>query len=539
MKSLAMARSGSGEVIRTRGIEIRGQRQRQRGFVLLSFVGLSLVALWPDQSRAQSKPKIEPARDTGPHTTLKRATGAWRVPIPIQKIGSRPQAQARGDQSPPSQGEGAPAASAAKLAPPPAKRFKIRDELGHCVVARLHGQHADKTVLILPDGQLGIPNMLVPTDEPFRPLSSDELEQQLHGGPFAEFQLLKTEHYLIFYQSTLAFAQDSGRLLEDLYQGLQEELRRNGFPVHESEFPLVAVIFATEKAFRAHKPVDSKVQAYYEFFTNRIFFYQRSKLDKLEPKVTSLLKPQTVAHEGAHQILSNIGVQPRLSEWPLWLIEGLAEYCAPTTSTKRGILWAGFGAINALNMATLRELADPISIQINSGDPQALRSRLQKGASRTEALLLKTELTPTDYAEAWALTHYLIHRRTPDFFKYLKAMSEARPLEPRTPQDRLAEFSRFFGPEVVKLDKRVDDYIRKLSQKKGYDPLPYYAVVFEQSLGQGLVLRAVVVSQSWQIIEQFIKEKTVPGGGDPTWQAYPWQTRARAQLFAEQWMRQY
>ncbi len=62
--------------------------------------------------------------------------------------------------------------------------------------------------------------------------------------------LLKTDHYLIFYKSSLAFAQDSGRLLDDLYAGLIDAFRRNGFPVHETEFPLVAVIFATERDFR-------------------------------------------------------------------------------------------------------------------------------------------------------------------------------------------------------------------------------------------------------------------------------------------------
>ena len=57
----------------------------------------------------------------------------------------------------------------------PAKRFKVRDEFGKCVVARFHGQYGDKTALILPDGQLGIANRLVPTDEPFQPLTADQL----------------------------------------------------------------------------------------------------------------------------------------------------------------------------------------------------------------------------------------------------------------------------------------------------------------------------------------------------------------------------
>ena len=36
--------------------------------------------------------------------------------------------------------------------------------------------------------------------------------------------LLKTDHYLIFYKSSLAFAQDSGRLLEDLYRGMIDDV---------------------------------------------------------------------------------------------------------------------------------------------------------------------------------------------------------------------------------------------------------------------------------------------------------------------------
>ena len=110
--------------------------------------------------------------------------------------------------------------------------------------------------------------------------------------------MLATPHYLIFYQSRFAFAQDSARLLEDLYRGLIDFCHRHEIPVHESEFPLVAVIFATDRDFRAHKQVDPEVQAYYEIFTNRIFFYEESERDRNEPKLLALRKPQTVAHEG-------------------------------------------------------------------------------------------------------------------------------------------------------------------------------------------------------------------------------------------------
>ncbi len=412
-----------------------------------------------------------------------------------------------------------------------APRFKVRDKLGQCVVARLHGQNGDKPALILPDGQLGTANLLVPTDDPFRPFTAAELADQLHEnkGEFADYPLLKTEHYLIFYKSTRAFAEDSGRLLEDLYRGLISAFERNNLPVHESEFPLVAVIFATEADFRAHKLVDRQVRAYYEYYTNRIFFFQKSDRDAIEPKVAALLKPQTVAHEGAHQILSNIGVQPRPSYWPLWLVEGLAEYCATTVVTKKGINWSGLGAINSLHMATIRELEDPLS--------NIKRISRKDSAPPSETLLLKSALSPTDYADAWALTHYLAQKRFPEFMKYLKAMSQVPPFEQHTPAENLAEFRKYFSEPPAKLEKKLSEHIHKISQKRGYDSLFFYAVVFEQPLANGLLRRAATFSQSPQIIQEWVQEMTSPTGGLPSWEATTWPTRATAEKAVQDWMR--
>jgi uncharacterized protein (DUF3820 family) len=425
----------------------------------------------------------------------------------------------------------------ATLDPRAGKCFKVRYEFGDCAVARFHGQFGDQTALILPDGQLGTASHLVPADEKFQPLSAEQLRDFLHQGPYLDYQVLQTEHYLIFYKSTLPFAKDSGRLLEDLYRGLIDAFRRKEFPVHESEFPLVAVIFATEGDFRAHKKVDPQVRAYYEYFTNRIFFFQKSEKEDLEPKVAALLSPQTVAHEGAHQILSNIGVQPRPNSWPLWLVEGLAEYCATTVNTRKGIVWSGMGAINSLHMATIRELEDPLSNLINGQEKGAGNVAWSRSILHAESLMQQTSLTPTDYARAWALTNYLALRRGSDFIKYLKSMSQMPPFERRTPQANLAEFRTYFSDDLARLDKKVDDYIHLQSKKKNFDALYYYAVVFEQSLGNGVVHRGAYVSQSPQMIEQWVLEMTQPQGAVPSWQANPWPTRARAILAAQEWMR--
>jgi hypothetical protein len=407
------------------------------------------------------------------------------------------------------------------------------------MVARLHGRSGGKAVLLLPDGQLGIPNILVPTRDPFRPFGADELLDRLSKGPLGQFEVIKTRHYLVFYQSSHDFAQASSRLLEDLYSRLIDAFRKQEVPVHDSEFPLVAVIYHDEGQFRASKPVDLEVQAFYEIYTNRIHFFESSEHDGGAPEVTALRKPQTVAHEGTHQILQNIGVHPRLSNWPIWLVEGLAEYCATPTWPKKGArpVWDGLGMISGLHMATIRELQDPLSVAILGHDAQTKALVREPGTPLVELMVKRCKLTPTEYALAWAMTHYLAFKRPDEFIDFLRRMSQLSPLEPRTPEDNLVEFRRAFGADLGKVDKAIEAYLRKLAKQKGYDPMPYYAVTFEQSLPAGLMRRAAMVSQSPQMIFQWIEEMRTPQGAPPNWQAFPHTTRARALLAVETWVR--
>jgi hypothetical protein len=523
--------TGSGRAFQAAGFvaRLRNSFGRAAGLVLLgaAVVGAGLPRPAGGQSSAPSAPARSSAQQGLKSRGTKTPSSPIRQPLPSEPAALRPA---------PPQPAPLAARSNAEERPAEIKRYKVSDEFDECVVARFHGQYGDQAAIIMPDGQLGAPSRLVPTEEPFQPLTADQLLTLLHHGPYADYQVLKTEHYLIFYKSTTAFAQDSGRLLEDLYRGLIDAFRRNKIPVHESEFPLVAVIFATEADFRNHQRVDPQVQAYYEYGTNRIFFYAKSERDRVEPKVAALLKPQTVAHEGAHQILSNIGIQPRPCAWPLWLVEGLAEYCATTVSTKRGISWSGMAAINSLHMATIRELEDPYANQLNGPEGHAVKVTRARSTMQTESLMLKTNLTPVDYAQAWALTHYLAQKRGPDFVKFLKAMKEIPPLAPRTPAENLAAFRKFFSNPPAQLDKSVDDYIHKLSQKKSYDSLVAYAVIFQQSLGNGVIRRAATVSQSPQFIQQWVQEMTSPQGDVPSWEATPWPTRNQAFIAIRNWM---
>ncbi|AGA29215.1 DUF1570 domain-containing protein [Singulisphaera acidiphila] len=434
--------------------------------------------------------------------------------------------------------------AAEPVAPPPApapttlapaerqeKRVRIRTKTGETVVARLHGQADGKTCVLLPNGEIGFTTGLAETDEPFLPATREQIEQELtRAGPFANFEVLQSEHYLVLYQSSTPFAEASIKLLESLYENLTDAFRKRELPIHEAEFPLVAIIFQTEKQFRAHQQVDADVQAYYEILSNRIYLYEKSDRDQQAPEVAALRKPQTVAHEGTHQILQNIGIHPRMAAWPLWLVEGFAEYCSPPTMTRRGAAWGGLGQVNPMHMATIHDLDDPASLYVKGSERQRLGRDRRKPL--VEYLITRSSLTPTDYALSWALTHYLAMQRGTEFLAFIRTMSQLPPLEERTPEQHLASFREAFGTDLAKLDKKVAGYLSKLK----FDPLPYYAVVFEQPIPGNQIRRATIVSQSPSMIRQWLSQISDSNGGQTSWEVFPHPTRARAQMAAEQWI---
>ncbi len=292
------------------------------------------------------------------------------------------------------------------------------------------------------------------------------------------------------------------------------------------------MIFADEKQFRAHKPVDLEVQAYYHVVSNRIYLYETSEADEDAPDVAARRKPQTVAHEGAHQILQNIGVHPRLAPWPLWLVEGLAEYFAPTTRTRDG-QWHGANRINPFHMATLRDLSDPLAIQLQKQGLATPRIGRDPSTPMVEYLVTREDLTPTDYALAWALTYYLANERFEDFVTYLNQMAAMDPLSERTPQEQLDAFRATFGDDLAKLGKSIDKSLKGL---KHFEKLPYYAVTFEQPLGNSLVRRGALVSQSPAMIRQWLEEIRSPQSGQVFWHAQSFETRTRAHFATERWI---
>ena len=65
------------------------------------------------------------------------------------------------------------------------------------------------------------------------------------------------------------------------------------------------------------------------------------------------------------------------------------------------------------------------------------------------------------YAEAWALTYFLIRSRPDDYLKYLKHVSQKKPLVGDSPETRLAEFEAIFG-DLEELDQDFLRYLQRI-----------------------------------------------------------------------------
>ena len=113
-------------------------------------------------------------------------------------------------------------------------------------------------------------------------------------------------------------------------------------------------------------------------------------------------------------------------------------------------------------------------------------------------------------------------------------MSELAPFEDRSPDQQLADFVAAFG-DVSKMDAKVAKYLARLKVPES-QALPFYAVVYEQTVPPGSVRRSAMVSQSPSVIRQWLESVPHPRGDAGQWHASPWPSRKKASLAAEQWI---
>ena len=304
-------------------------------------------------------------------------------------------------------------------------------------------------------------------EQPFVPLSREALGKKLAAELPAGFRIHPTQHYLICYNTSPAYAQWVGSLFERLYKGFYNYWSKKGAELHEPQFPLVALVFDSKEAFKKHTEAElgqgfDSIIGYYSLKTNRMTMYdltgvegsrlgsQRTAASRIQQILSQPGAERTVAtivHEATHQLAFNSGLQVRYADVPFWVSEGIAIFFeTPDLDNAKG--WRSIGAVNHFNLANFRRYQQTRP----SGSLSVLLSddkRFRDPAAVSSA-----------YAEAWALNYFLLRTRSEEYVKYLAALAEQTPLVSVTPEQRIAQFKEFFGDDLAQLEAEFLRHMR-------------------------------------------------------------------------------
>jgi hypothetical protein len=299
------------------------------------------------------------------------------------------------------------------------------------------------------------------TDRPFTFFDSDQLgsrlvEEARAAGIDADFHVHTTDNYVIAASTPKAYSTWTSQLMERMQIAFQSYWKNRRFELTPLASPLPVLILSNQSQFAKmaefdRTPASANGQGYYLVTANRIVLFDLTAQNGDSP-ATTIAEVQrraqripasvaTVVHEATHQIAFNRGMHCRYADNPVWLTEGMAMYFeAPDLKSRRG--WSGIGKVNASRLFRFREFLkskrEPDSIETLVKD----NSRFGDADSAIDA-----------YAEAWALTYFLIRTRIRDYTQYLKLISQNQPLDWDKPEERLAEFQSVFGSDLAKLNR--------------------------------------------------------------------------------------
>jgi hypothetical protein len=421
---------------------------------------------------------------------------------------------------------------AGELRRPNEARVVTNDAEGNPVVAKVHLFLGKNCIALLPDGELVArkEHEFSLTERPFVPLDDDKLAAKLTAGEFKGFKVRQSKHYIFLYTTSDKFAIGTSKIMESMLPGVQKYVEAQKIATHEPQVPLVVIMFRTEDEFQRYRRMPDGVVAYYHTVSNRVLLFEESKSLQSRPDLAMQQAISTIAHEGTHQILHNIGVQQRLSSWPMWISEGLAEFFAPTSFTKQ-LTWKGAGQVNDMRMFELE---------------QYLKS---KGASEPNGdtikhTVLAERLRSTGYATAWALTHYLATKKKTEFNRYLNEIAQLGPLEgaievqpPGIIPANLSTFEKYFGSDAIDLETKLVAHLKKLPYNDPFANAPHFVAMF--SYGEGKKMkREANLYHFPQLAAKWLQEMQQKNEGVPaesTIREFP--NRSAAETFARSWLR--
>ena len=244
-----------------------------------------------------------------------------------------------------------------------------------------------------------------------------------------------------------------GKRFEELYRSFVHYFTVRGFNVREPIFPLIAVVLPNQQEFfryaaREKLGITRDTLGFYSPLSNRIVLYDVGAGSSNAWQ--SQQNAETIIHEAAHQTAFNTGIHTRFSEQPRWVVEGL------------GVLFEAPGIWNSRVHAHESD-------RIHHGRLQDFKSIVNSGGRRFSlaeqvASDRPFKVDPTAaYADAWALTYWLVDTRPNEYSRYLKRVADRDHFGQYTAQQRLADFRAVFGDDLKMVEARFLRYMDRLN----------------------------------------------------------------------------
>jgi hypothetical protein len=371
----------------------------------------------------------------------------------------------------------------------------VRSATGASQVVRLHCALDPYAMVMLPTGELKViaRTKVKPTTNPFVAPSLEEIQESLKAAGLSKFKVEKGKYYCYVYDCSDRFLMHARSILETMLPGVVESLKSWGLKVERPEAPMFVVIMPNRAAYDAYKATPKEMTAYYNPMSNHVVMYEDQDLVDAAPEYAAKKAGYVVAHEGVHQLLANSGVQKRLSNWPPWICEGLAEYYCPlkvhsslvrkanAELPERTMKWTKAGMANDLRMHDLL--------------------KMNASGNLIKKLVEADNIDADGYALAWGLVHYLASKKPEEFRAYLADVSKYEPLDEATAPvagkaDRL--FVKHFGSDFESLDRELQAYLTSKRMQADYDdPIEnqtHYIVKCVQKVGRSFAVQLVITT---------------------------------------------
>ncbi len=282
-------------------------------------------------------------------------------------------------------------------------------------------------------------------DKPLQPIDADEMERRMLAEMKDGFNVYRTQHYLVVYNSDEVYAKQVAALFEQLYRGFFAFWKNQRWELPEPRFPLVALVLRNHDVFLQHAGDEigetaKSVIGYYHLASNRMTTFNVPDWER---------NVATIIHEATHQLAYNCGLQRRFADNPMWVSEGLAMFFESPDRRNPG-KWRSIGRVNQVNLSRWHRY-------IRNRPEESLATLL------ADDMRFRSSATATAaYAEGWALTYFLIKTRRKEYVEYLRALSEGRPLAERTQRERIEMFETAFDSTLTELDKAFVTYMRRI-----------------------------------------------------------------------------